>query len=401
MADLAYAENRERGELSLLACVADDVTKEAVSRAAGLLDWPAVKVRTGGLPTAHRFLEAGHKAKLILIDLSDAEDPAQALDDFMQLLPPGTRCLAIGKLNDLGLYRAARSMGAADYLAKPVSSELLKEALAAALKTEVREKAAKDGKTVVFLGSRGGTGSSTLAAATAWCLANDQRQSVALLDLDLHFGTLALSLDLEPGRGLRDALEHPERIDGLLVASAMARQGERLKVLAAEEHLDEPLHFDRAAAAPLLGALRNDFDSLVIDLPRSLDAVSRQVLAIADTPVLVTDLSLAGLRDTVRLMELLKVLGARGTPLIVANQVGAIHRGEIGQGEFEKGLKAKLDYIVPFDAKAALAMARQGKALPAAAASSKATVELRRFVQRIGGSGTRKPRSFLKKIWGS
>ena len=46
----------------------------------------------------------------------------------------------------------------------------------------------------------------------------------ALLDLDVHFGTGALGLDLEPGRGLTDAIENPSRIDGLFIERAMVRE---------------------------------------------------------------------------------------------------------------------------------------------------------------------------------
>jgi len=48
----------------------------------------------------------------------------------------------------------------------------------------------------------------------------------ALLDLDLHFGTIALKLDTDPGSGLCEALEQPSRIDSLFIDRAMV-QGDR------------------------------------------------------------------------------------------------------------------------------------------------------------------------------
>ena len=58
-------------------------------------------------------------------------------------------------------------------------------------------------------------GRSTVATSLAWLLGDKAHRSTALLDLDIHFGTGALALDLEPGRGLADAIENP--------ASAIAR----------------------------------------------------------------------------------------------------------------------------------------------------------------------------------
>src|SRR5262249_46081449 len=154
------------------------------------------------------------------------------------------------------------------------------------------------------VGARGGVGTTTMAISTAWLLVNEFKLRTALVDLDLHFGNLALSLDLEPGRGLREALENPERTDSLLLASAMVTEGDKLPILATEESLEERLMFDGTAVAPLLSALSQDYDCLIVDLPRSLDSIGRQVIALADSTIVVTDLSLSALRDSVRLVDL-------------------------------------------------------------------------------------------------
>jgi pilus assembly protein CpaE len=147
--------------------------------------------------------------------------------------------------------------------------------------------------------------------------------------------------------------------------------------------------------APLLSALSQDYDCLVVDLPRSLDSIARQVIALADATVVVTDLSLSALRDSVRLLELSQKLEARTKPLVVANQVGADHRGEIGRAEFEKGLSGELDHTVPFDVKAVMTAAHNGKAVPAAAANSKAATEMRKLAARLAGREDDKPRGGL------
>ena len=76
--------------------------------------------------------------------------------------------------------------------------------------------------------ARGGVGASTLVTSLAWTFASDRKMSTALLDLDVHFGTGALALDLEPGRGLTDAIDNPSRIDGLFIERAMIRANDNL-----------------------------------------------------------------------------------------------------------------------------------------------------------------------------
>jgi pilus assembly protein CpaE len=373
-----------------IACLGDEATREAASRAFAEMGWEDGTVRPGDAATALRLIERGEPPTLLLVELPDGGAPAQAVAALVEACGAATRVLAVGAVNDVTLFRELTALGVVDYLVKPVSSEHLCDAFARAQRQGDTSSAAQpQAKLHAFIGARGGVGTTTLATATGWLLSHEFKLRVALLDLDLHFGNLALSLDLEPGRGLREALEHPERTDSLLLASAMVKESEKLPILAGEEPLEETLRFHPEAAGSLLGALAHGRECLVADVPRSLDATSREVLAAADSVVVVTDLSLTGLRDTQRLADLTKALGD-AKPLLVANQVGAGHRGEIGRAEFERGIGRPLDLVIPFDVKAAMTMARSGKALPAAAAGSKAAAEIRQLATRLSG---RKPQA--------
>ena len=374
--EAAKAEPAAGGAFRFIACVADDVTRETVSRAFVQLGWSSAKVRPGGLDAARKSIDVTSPPKLLLIDLAEAADPIAGIQELMQLCSPSTRFLAIGAVNDVSLYRQLTAFGVADYLVKPVSSDVLSQALTASLRVYSAPGTARSTQLFAFIGARGGVGTTTVAISTAWLMAHEFKVRTTLIDLDLHFGNLALSLDLEPGRGLREALENPERTDSMLLAAAMVNDADKLPILATEQPLEDLLHFDPAAVAPLLTALAEDYDCLIVDLPRSLDSMARQVIAAADTTIIVTDLSLSALRDTHRLVELAKSLESRSKPLVVANQVGSSHRGEIGRPEFERGVGAPLDLVIPFDAKAAVAAAQSGKALAAAAAKSSATAEL-------------------------
>lgn len=401
MADVAEAHDREAsGTLSFLACIGDEVTRETVNRVVSHLGAIEAKVRSGDLSAARKSIDPKAPPQLMLLDISGSSDPVPALDELMHLCPRSTRVLVIGSVNDVSLYRALTALGVVDYLVKPVSGEVLHDALMTVLDDHGPDGgAALQTRLTAFMGARGGIGTTTITSATAWFFVHEFHQRAALIDLDLHFGTLALGLDLEPGRGLREALEHPERIDALLISSAMTNAGNRFKVLAGEEALDETLHFHPKSFDPLFELLAQDFDQLVVDLPRALDDGSRHLIANADTFVLVTDLSLAGLRDTLRIIDLTKRVGGKTTPLVVASQVGAAHRGEISQREFERGLGQSLDHLISFDPKAAVAMARHGKALPAAARNTKVADEILGLAQRLSGRETAKKRSILGRFW--
>jgi pilus assembly protein CpaE len=402
MADVAEARDRDSaGSLKFLACIGDEVTRETVTRVVSHLGALEAKVRAGDLASARKAIDPKAPPDLMLLDISGSADPVAMLDELMQLCPRATRVLVIGSVNDVSLYRSLTSLGVIDYLVKPVSGEVLHDALAAML-----DDRGPDGggglqtRITAFLGGRGGIGTTSIAVATAWYFVHEFHQRAALIDLDLHFGTLALGLDLEPGRGLREALEHPERIDSLLISSAMSSgANDRLKVLAGEEALDETIRFNNEGFRTLFELLGSDFDQLVLDLPRALDDGSRHVISNVDSFVLVTDLSLAGLRDALRIIDLAKRIGTKASPLVVASQAGAPHRGEISQREFERGLGQSLDHVISYDPKAAVSMARHGKAMPETARTSKAAEEILALAQRLSGRESAKKRSIIGRLW--
>src|SRR5688500_3008509 len=159
-------------------------------------------------------------------------------------------------------------------------------------------------------------------------------RSTALLDLDVHFGTGALALDLEPGRGLTDAIENPSRIDGLFIERAMIRANDCLAILSAEAPINSPMMTDGSAFVQLEEEFRQAFEMTVIDLPRNMLINFPHLLTEVNVVALVTEMTMASARDNIRLLSWLKTKAPGATPLIVANkiQTGA---PEITRTDFE------------------------------------------------------------------
>jgi pilus assembly protein CpaE len=332
----------------------------------------------------------------LIVDIDDAEDPVQALYALADLCPPEMSVIAIGQRNDLNLYRDLMELGVTDYLPKPITVANLERSLRRGKRGPNAEETRK-AQIITLMGARGGVGTTTVAAGLAWCLAHIHHRSVALVDLDLHFGNLALSLDLVPGPGLREALEYPARIDGRLLASAMLHESPQLRVLAAEEPLIDQPQVAAAAADAVLSVLRTDCDFIIADLPRHLDDMVRRMITIGTTVGVVTDLSLAAARDTLRLAEFNKVLSPTAQHLVIGNQVGAAHRGEVGRAEFERVVGLKLDSAIPFEAQTALTTSSTGTALPAALRNSKAAAEIGALATKLCGEEVPAKHSLISK----
>ena len=254
---------------------------------------------------------------------------------------------------------------------------------------------------IVFIGSRGGVGATTSAVSCAWLLATERRERVALVDLDLHFGTVALKLDLDPGSGLCEALEQPSRIDSLFIERAMIKVTDNLRVLAAEASAAQHVAVDAGAVDMLLHELRRKFVRIVVDLPRGVSPMQRVVLAAASQVVVFCERSLAGLRDTIRLQTLVREQAPQARLWLV--EAGASgERAPIGKSEFEKGIGKSLDASLSYDPKSASAAANSGQPLPAAAPRSAIVRELRQLTALLVGPApaAAKSRVFaLPSLW--
>ena len=205
--------------------------------------------------------------KQLVVDISGSTDPLAAIDSLAEVCDEGTQVIALGDINDVELYRSLVRHGVQDYLVKPVSAETVAAALSRAERGPSGEAAPKVGRLIAVIGARGGVGATTVATNLAWTLANDHGMRVALVDLDLFFGTCGLSLNLELGRGFREALENPARVDSLFIERAMVREGENLFVLSTEEALDGAFSFDPVGADLLDRTLASRFPVRCLRLP--------------------------------------------------------------------------------------------------------------------------------------
>jgi len=385
-----------------VAFVSDNQTHGVIASVASqFFDSPMV--RDGGTQQALEYLADTAPPKVLIVDIGEASAPLTAMLSLTAAFSEDTRLIGIGTINDINLYREMVGAGITDYLVKPVTEK----ALAAALcRTEEpvggptsEQHPTKKANRIAVVGSRGGVGASSIAVNLAWILSQERKLSTALIDLDLEFGTVALSLDLEPTRGLREALESPARIDSLFIESATARLSEKLAVMATEETLAQEIAFNPGAVDVLLEAVGRASDQIIIDMPRSAFAVRQRVFEAASRVVLVTELSLPGLRDSMRLLTGIEEVSVGKPVTVIANRTGGAQQA-MQPKDFQKALGHKIDFVVPEDRKSFIEAANNGKPLVSSNQRSSATKALRKIAETLvqGQSGDEQSVK-KKKTW--
>jgi pilus assembly protein CpaE len=374
------------------AFVCDDHSIDLLRVVAQEMGWPIERVNKGGLRNAVQALSMSPSPNVLFVDLSESGDPLNDINGLAEVCEPGTVVIASGQVNDVRLYRDLLGSGIQDYLLKPLSIDAVRDALSAA---QAVFHAPKDAQSddrphamVTVIGTRGGVGASTVVNSLAYLTSKDKHQT-ALLDLDVHFGTGALSLDLEPGRGLTDAVENPSRIDGLFIERAMVRASPSLAILSAEAPINQPLLTDGSAYFQLEEELRTAFERTFVDLPRGMLVQHPHLVLESTAVVLVTEFTLAAARDTIRILSWLKSNAPQSQVIIAANKVqpGVV---EIDRKDFEQSIERSVDIILPYDARTTSQSAKLGKTVAESGKSSKlgqALVQLGDLVdQRATGS---------------
>jgi pilus assembly protein CpaE len=140
----------------------------------------------------------------------------------------------------------------------------------------------------------------------------------------------------------------------------MVRASDKLSLLSAEAPIHQPVLTDGSAFFQLEEELRGAFEMTIVDLPRHVLVPFPHLVSEAGTIVLVSDVTLAAARDTIRLLSWFKQNTPGARVVLVANKFQSAV-GELSRKEFESSIERPIDVVIPFDPKLVSQSAKLGK----------------------------------------
>lgn len=242
--------------------------------------------------------------------------PLTTIQTLAQGGPPWT-IVAVTHQADREIFRKAVLAGATDVLLRTAPPAELRDALVHARRadytrrnTPAADAAAPAGTIITVAGVKGGIGKTTVATNLAVSLAHETSGSVAIVDLDLPFGDVALMLDVHPERDVMNALEEAILNDPDRLQAQLLRGPEGVYVLAAPspERADgsEGEQIDGRQVAELLKRLASLHDFVVVDTPPGITEVTAAALDTAALALLVTTPEAPCVRRTQACLQVLK-----------------------------------------------------------------------------------------------
>lgn len=307
-----------------------------------------LKVHMGGLETAVEFYKTAPTPNLILLE--SRCEPREMLDSLRSLAEvcdPTTKVVIIGHYNDIWLYRELIRSGISEYVVAPIS---MADILTVISGIFVNPESEPLGRTIAFVGAKGGVGSSTIAHNVAWSMSTLFKSEVVVADMDLAFGTANINFDQDPAQGIAEAVFSPERIDETYLDRLLAQCAENLSLLAAPSTLDRIYDFDPDAFAQIIDVAQRSAPIVVLDVPHLWSGWAKTTLMQADEIVITATPELANLRNAKNLVDMLKKLRPNDAlPKLVINQAGVPKRPEITPADFSEPLGITPMAVIPFD----------------------------------------------------
>ena len=346
-----------------------------------------VEARMGGIEAAISHYQDNTTPQLVLLESdSDGPEMLKELDRLAEVCDPDTNVLLIGLPNDISLYRELMRRGIAEYLVGRVVPQQILHAVTAIFE---EPGATPIGRSIAFIGSRGGSGSSSLAHNVAWHLGQEYGEEVSVIDLDITFGTAALSFNVETKQTLEQVLADPSRLDDQLLDRFLIEYDEHVRLLASPSNLNVEESMLTESLDRLLDLLRRRSSFVILDLPHRWTPWVQQILLEADETVVVGVLDLSGLRDTKSLVDHLRQQRGATSPVhMVLNRRGASKKTELSPKDFETAVEMKPDAIIPHAPDLFGTASNNGQMLGQVNRKHKSVETLRRLAMLLGGRQT-------------
>jgi pilus assembly protein CpaE len=253
--------------------------------------------------------------ELIILDLEESQDLGIQLAQYLVDLNPRQLFIATGPVLSSEQLMLAMRAGVSDYLPKPVPLEDLRAAAirsAHKLRKSDGDKQREPGKVLSFFSAKGGSGATTLATNLAILIQRATKKKTLLVDLDLELGESALVLGIKPRFNFIDFVENFRRMDAGLLASYIDHHPSGIDLLSAPVDPGKADSVTPEQIRRILAFLRQHYDYLVVDTPRSFAPNTLAVFEQADLLFLVTVADLPSLRNIQRGMPLFKRVLTKG-----------------------------------------------------------------------------------------
>ncbi|TXI41428.1 MAG: response regulator receiver protein [Nitrosomonas sp.] len=302
---------------------------------------------SGGMQQVVAVAEQEHPDLLLLESSEDEANDLQILGNVTARFPSLGVIMFCSTQSPERLLEVMR-VGVREALPSPPTRDAL---LGAINRFQQRIKQAnmpvRNGKVLAFTPCKGGSGATFLATNLAYTLAAQNNQRVALIDFNLQLGDASLFLgDSKSPASIADVARQIHRLDGAFLASSMIQITPNLGILAAPDEPEKATEIKPEHVNPILQVAIKNYDFVILDIGRRMDAVSIQALDKADMIFPVMQQTLPFIRDAKHLIDVFRSLGYHKDKLrLIVNRYDK--KSQITLDDIQNTLKCQVFKSIP------------------------------------------------------
>jgi len=265
-------------------------------------------------------------ADVVLMDINMPQiDGIRATEMLVSELP-NVLVIMMSVQGEPDYLRRSMLAGARDYLTKPFGADELANTIRRVYEREVERRSRLQpvapppstpaeeagppaGKVISVFSVKGGVGCTMLATNLAIALRQLTGRRVALVDGDLQFGDVGILLNITSRKTINDLLGTLEDLAPEVLKSVMVEHSSGIDVLLAPPRPEMAELFTGDAIKAILGALRRNYEYVIVDTWTSFHEVMLSIFDVSDTILLLTTLDMPAVKNIRIFLEICDVLG--------------------------------------------------------------------------------------------
>lgn len=337
--------------------------------------------------------------ELIVVDLSDADAADGDLLERLTRHYPAAHFMLLTDNHHPDLLIRAMRAGVREVLSLPLVHRALHEAIDR-IATSAGVAALRDGKVLAFIACKGGSGATFISTNFGYALATLADKKVLLIDLHRQFGDATLYVsDQKPAMTLSDVCEQIARIDGPFLDSCLVHVAPGFGVLAAADDPGQAVEAKPEHIDTILRLARQQYDYILLDVGRQIDAVSLRALDSSDAIYPVLQLALPDIRDARRLLDIFRSLGYMTDHIrLLVNRYEK--GGKLRLSDLHAALGAEVLHTIPNDYIAVTDSVNQGIPVLQLARTSAAARSLAELVEVVTACRVPETKGLFDRLFG-
>src|SRR5208283_5959917 len=285
---------------------------------------------------------------------------------IQQMLHGKAILIALSEKDEPALIREAMRAGCSEYLIKPVSSEALCESLTRLrgwLKSNDPAHKAR-GKTLAFLGCRGGAGTTTLAVHLAKFISRPFGKKVLIVDQHRQLGHVGLYLGQEGASyDFYELVRNIGRLDQTLLGSFVTHHSSGVDILPSPSVLNGVPNISLDAVERAVHFLAEVYEYVIIDSPRGIGDLNLVTIDCCDELYLIATPDVPALRDLSRYIDRLLQCSMSPTKLrVVINRFSS--QGAVSLQQIENAIRQPISITMPNSSAALIRAMNTGTPIP-------------------------------------